>query len=250
MIKSKVDFSELTIAQYQTLPPELKDLQRKNLLNISKTIGNETFYLSYNEAEDSFVYNKLAELSDRLSFEVQNHTYRNGLMVRKELIATDKFNLAENQAYEAFSEYLRGEIQRTSFREKMKDYLTYKESDNRWVRLLSLRLSEENERLRSYYDLLGADRIRALSCDEANLKKEVAAISKEGSIEHSLKQQLHTGQRISKADLKGLIQQVYNSQGVKKTAKATDITKFGFDTKEVKIKIRDKYVNGVELYER
>lgn len=84
----------------------------------------------------------------------------------------------------------------------------------------------------------------------ANLKKEVAAISKEGSIEHSLKQQLHSGQRISKADLKGLIQQVYNSQGVKKTAKATDITKFGFDTKEVKIKIRDKYINGVELYER
>lgn len=250
VIKSKVDFSELTIEQYHTLPPELKDLQRKNLLNISKTIGNETFYLSYNEAEDSFVYNKLAELSDRLSFEVQNHTYRNGLMVRKELIATDKFNLAENQVYEAFSEYLRGEIQRTSFREKMKDYLTYKESDNKWVRLLSLRLSEEDERLRSYYDLLGADRIRALSCDEANLKKEVAAISKEGSIEHSLKRQLHSGQRISKADLKGLIQQVYNSQGVKKTAKATDITKFGFDTKEVKIKIRDKYINGVELYER
>lgn len=250
VIQDKVDFSELTIAQYQTLPPNMKDLQRKNLLNISKTIGNETFYLSYNEAEDSFVYNKLAELSDRLSFEVQNHTYRNGLMVRKELIATDKFNLAENQAYEAFSEYLRGEIQRTSFREKMKDYLTYKESDNKWVRLLSLRLSEEDERLRSYYDLLGADRIRALSCDEANLKKEVAAISKEGAIEHSLKQQLHTGQRITKADLKGLIQQVYNSQGVKKTAKATDITKFGFDTKEVKIKIRDKYINGVELYER
>lgn len=250
VIQDKVELSELTIAQYQTLPPNLKDLQRKNLLNISKTIGNETFYLSYNEAEDSFVYNKLAELSDRLSFEVQNHTYRNGLMVRKELIATDKFNLAENQAYEAFSEYLRGEIQRTSFREKMKDYLTYKESDNKWVRLLSLRLSEEDERLRSYYDLLGADRIRALSCDEANLKKEVAAISKEGSIEHSLKQQLHTGQRITKADLKGLIQQVYNSQGVKKTAKATDITKFGFDTKEVKIKIRDKYINGVELYER
>lgn len=250
VIKSKVDFSELTIAQYQTLPPELKDLQRKNLLNLNKTIGNETFYLSYNEAEDSFVYNKLAELSDRLSFEVQNHTYRNGLMVRKELIATDKFDLAENQAYVAFSEYLRGEIQRTSFREKMKDYLTYKESDNKWVRLLSIRLSEEDERLRSYYDLLGADRIRALSCDEANLKKEVAAISKEGSIEHCLKQQLHSGQRITKADLKGLIQQVYNSQGVKKTAKATDITKFGFDTKEVKIKIRDKYINGVELYER
>lgn len=249
-IKVKADFSELKISQYQTLSPEMKALERKNILNTCKTIGNEAFYLTYNEAEDSFEYNKLAELSDRLSFEVQNHTYKNGLMVRKELIATDKFDLAENQAYVAFSEYLRGDIQRNSFRDRMKQYLTYKESDNKFVRALCFWLDEEDERLRSYYDLLGADKIRALSCDEANLKKEVAAISKEGLVEYKLKQKLHHLQRISKPDLKQLIQQVYNEAGMNKTAKATDIVKFGFDTKEVKIKLNDKYINGVELYER
>lgn len=36
---------------------------------------------------------------------------------------------------------------------------------------------------------------------------------------------------------------------LKKTAKATDIAKFGFDTKEVKIKEGGRYINGVELYE-
>jgi hypothetical protein len=217
------------------------------ILNICRTVG---YYLAYNEAEDSFVYNKLAELSDRLAFEVQNHTYKNGLIVRKELQATDKFDIKENQAYIAFSEGLRGEIQRKSFRDKMKDYITYKDSDNKWVRSLCLWLDKEEPKLKDYYALLGGDKIRALSCDEYNLKKEVEAISKSGSVEYQLKQVLSTGTRISKAELKKLIQQHYDKLGIKKTAKATDITKFGFDTKEVKIRVNDKYINGVEVYER
>lgn len=243
----KANFSRFQIDNYKTVPAEYKIQQKNMIQNICRTVG---YYLKYNEAEDSFEYNILAELSDKLAFEVQNHTYRNGLMVRKELEATNKFDLSENQAYLAFSEGLRGDIQRTSFREKMKDYITYKESDNKWVRLLSLRLSEEDERLRSYYDLLGGDKIRALSCDEANLKREVEARSKEGAVEHSLKQELHTGQRVKNPELKALIQQHYNRLGIKKTAKATDITKYGFETKKVKIKEGDRYVNGVELYKR
>lgn len=250
VIDEKKEYSRIRIKQYQELPTKFRAKARNELLAISRTIGNETFYLSYNEAEDSFEYNQLAELSDMLSFEVQNYTYRNGLMVRNELEATNKFNLKENQSYEAFGEYLRGKVQRTSFREKMKDYLTYKESDNKFVRALCFYLAEEEPKLRDYYELLGADKIRALSCDEANLRREVAAISNEGRIEFNLKKHLQAGQRITKADLKLLIQQQYNLLGLKKTAKATDITKFGFDTKDVKIKVRDKYINGVELYER
>lgn len=250
IIQGKIDFSLLRIKHYQEAPAHLKPSIRREIKASCTTLGNELYYLTYNEEADSFEYNKLAELSDKLAFEVQNHTYKNGLMVRKELISTNQFNISKNQHYEAFSEYLRGEIQRTSFREKMKDYLAYKESDNKFVRLLCLRLAEEEPKLRSYYELLGAEKIRALSCDEANLKKEVEAINKSGAVEHNLKKLLHTGQRITKADLKKVIQQEYNRLGIKKTAKATDIVKLGFDTKEVKINIRGRYLNGVELYER
>ena len=59
-----------------------------------------------------------------------------------------------------------------------------------------------------------------------------------------------TGQRLKNPELKALIQQHYNRLGIKKTAKATDITKYGFETKKVKIKEGDRYVNGVELYKR
>jgi len=247
VITEKIDYSRWKITAYKDTPEAHKQQERKLIKDYCRTVG---YYLNYNEAEDSFEYNILAELSDRLAYEVQNHTYKNGLMVRKELQATEKFDLRDNQAYVAFSEGLRGDIQRNSFRDKMKDYITYKESDNKWVRLLSLRLAEEDSRLRSYYDLLGSEKIRALSCDEANLKREVEAISKEGAVEFSLKKNLNTGQRITKAELKALIQLHYNRLGLKKTAKATDISKFGFDYKEVKIKEGNRYVNGVELFAR
>ena len=131
------------------------------------------------------------------------------------------------------------------------DFTLYNcKSDNKFVRALCFWLDEEEPKLKDYYSLLGADRIRALSCDEANLRREVAAINKEGRVEINLKKILKAGQRITKAQLKVLIQQQYNLLGIKKTAKATDIAKFGFDTKEVKIKEGGRYINGVELYER
>lgn len=251
LIQGKVEYSHYKIQQFQAVPQQHRPKALRELKALCTTLGNEEFYLTYNEEEDSFEFNKLAELSDKLAFEVQNHTYKNGLMVKKELASTEKFDISENQHYEAFCEYLRGEIQRTSFREKMKDYLNYKESNSCIFRgfLCSL-MAEKEPKLRSYYELLGADKIRALSCDEANLKKEVEAISKAGTVEYNLKKLLHIGQRITKADLKQLIQTEYNRLGIKKTAKATDILKLGFDTKEVKINVRGRYINGVELYER
>ena len=250
LIETKIRRTNKKIQDYNNEAAEDKPAALKEIMATIRTIGNETCYLCYDEEADTFVLNKLAELNDRLNFEVQNHTYKNGLIVRSELLATKKFNLAGKQAYEAYSEYLRGDIQRTSFREDMKAYLEYKEHPNKFVRALCNWLELENPKLRDYYTLLGADRIRALSCDEANLKKEVAAISASGAVEHILKQELQTGQRVKNPELKALIQQHYNRLGIKKTAKATDITKYGFETKKVKIKEGDRYVNGVELYKR
>lgn len=68
VIDEKKEYSRIRIKQYQELPTKFKAKARNELLAISRTIGNETFYLNYNEAEDSFEYNQLAELSDMLSF--------------------------------------------------------------------------------------------------------------------------------------------------------------------------------------
>ena len=56
-----------------------------------------------------------------------------------------------------------------------------------------------------------------------------------------------TGIRITNKDLKRSIQDIYDRLGYKAHAKGTDILKYGYLTKKVKIRIDGKRVDGVEL---
>lgn len=58
---------------------------------------------------------------------------------------------------------------------------------------------------------------------------------------------LPDGAKIPKVELKARLQLIYDELGLKKKAKATDITSFGYETKEVKITTNDGRVNGFEL---
>ena len=56
-----------------------------------------------------------------------------------------------------------------------------------------------------------------------------------------------TGIRVTNKDLKRSIQDIYDRLGYKAHAKGTDILKYGYLTKKVKIRIDGKRVDGVEL---
>ena len=56
-----------------------------------------------------------------------------------------------------------------------------------------------------------------------------------------------TGIRVTNKDLKRSIQDIYDRLGYKAHAKGTDILKYGYHAKKVKIRIDGKRVDGVEL---
>ena len=56
-----------------------------------------------------------------------------------------------------------------------------------------------------------------------------------------------TGIRVTNKDLKRSIQDIYDRLGYKAHAKGTDILKYGYLTKKVKIRIDERRVDGVEL---
>lgn len=56
-----------------------------------------------------------------------------------------------------------------------------------------------------------------------------------------------TGIRVTNKDLKRSIQDIYDRLGYQTHAKGTDILKYGYLTKKVKIRIDRKRVDGVEL---
>lgn len=56
-----------------------------------------------------------------------------------------------------------------------------------------------------------------------------------------------TGIRVTNKDLKRSIQDIYDRLGYQAHAKGTDILKYGYHAKKVKIRIDEKRMDGVEL---
>ena len=69
----------------------------------------------------------------------------------------------------------------------------------------------------------------------------------ENKIIYELNKLYPTGIRITNKDLKRSIQDIYDRLGYKAHAKGTDILKYGYLTKKVKIRKDERRVDGVEL---
>ena len=69
----------------------------------------------------------------------------------------------------------------------------------------------------------------------------------ENKIIYELNKLYPTGIRVTNKDLKHSIQDIYDRLGYKAHAKGTDILKYGYLTKKVKIRIDRKRVDGVEI---
>ena len=69
----------------------------------------------------------------------------------------------------------------------------------------------------------------------------------ENKIIYELNKLYPTGIRVTNKDLKHSIQDIYDRLGYQAHAKGTDILKYGYLTKKVKIRIDRKRVDGVEL---
>ena len=69
----------------------------------------------------------------------------------------------------------------------------------------------------------------------------------ENKIIYELNKLYPTGIRVTNKDLKRSIQDIYDRLGYQAHAKGTDILKYGYLTKKVKIRIDERRVDGVEL---
>lgn len=69
----------------------------------------------------------------------------------------------------------------------------------------------------------------------------------ENKIIYELNKLYPTGIRVTNKDLKRSIQDIYDRLGYQAHAKGTDILKYGYHAKKVKIRIDGKRVDGVEL---
>ena len=97
------------------------------------------------------------------------------------------------------------------------------------------------------YLTIGKDRLKALGYNSTRINKELEdAIVDYNNIKQAIYSEFKVGNRIIKADLKEQLSKIYNSIGIKKSAKANDIEEW-FEVRDCKIDLNGKRVNGFEL---
>ena len=248
--QAMADKEELTrqeVDYCNAAPEKLKMKFAKDNIRNRKILGYADTYTMYDEETQTFTCNKLAQLSDRFAFDVQQHNYKNGLLVRKQLEETGVFELSGNQNFEVYKGCVVHSITNTAFIDRMKAYCDYKELNSFASRAVANNLAKKYPELSIYYEALGGDKIKALSYQESKLKEEYSFVTKQANISHKVAMLIPDGAKIPKLELKARLQLIYDELGLKKKAKATDITSFGYEVKEVKIPTIDGRVNGFEL---
>jgi hypothetical protein len=108
-----------------------------------------------------------------------------------------------------------------------------------------MELERKYKDLRAYYELLGYNRIKALSYKECNLKNELKNKSSEDNVILELSQYNINGFYSSK-DIKKFLSSIYDKLGLKMVAKATDIKKW-YNCKDMTKWINGKDVKGINI---
>lgn len=243
----KIELTKQEVDCFNSASEALKMKFAKDNIRNRKILGYADTYTMYDESTQTFTSNKLAQISDRFAFDVQQYNYQNGLLVRKQLEETGMFELSGNQNFEVYKGCVVQSITNTAFIDRMKTYCDFKDQDSFASRAVANNMAKKYPELPIYYEALGSDKIRALSYQESKLKEEYSFVSKQANICHRVTMLLPDGAKIPKVELKARLQLIYDELGLKKKAKATDITSFGYETKEVKITTNDGRVNGFEL---
>lgn len=66
-------------------------------------------------------------------------------------------------------------------------------------------------------------------------------------IQQELQQLIHTGDRLTNAQVRRILQGLYDRYNIKRKARATDITLFGFVSKRAIISIDGKRNEGIQI---
>lgn len=237
----KVDLTNETVEAFNKLPEIVKNKQKHDTMKLQKMMQYGEDYTMYDEKTDSFVFNNMAYLYERFAYELQK-IYANGVTVKQEL-KKNNFDLDGNQQFvEKFNEQVECVIKRDSFRNRMKRYCESQEHPL----VLSL-IEESDDRIKYYYQELGAERCKALGYKESALRNEVALQCKTKSIKILLSQVVFPSMQITTEQIKKELAIIYAKLGIKKAAVASDLKKYGYEMKPTKVVVDGVRKNGFVL---
>ena len=223
------------------------DLKKERIADIKmkhNIFNYEKSYTMYDEESQKFVFNRLAYISEKYSYYLQNTNYNDSIMV-KELLNESGFKVETNQVWAIPNEQLKITLKKGAFEENMKKYCEHKKGNSRLDIIVINSLERKNQNLKAYFNELGAEKIQSLNYKEVNLKRELSNRIYLEEIALLLTENIKA-EFYSSETLKSILDKTYKKAGSTKRAKATDILKY-CDVKETSRRVNGIKVRGYEV---
>ena len=162
-------------------------------------------------------FNELAMYNEIRAWDMRNNQYINSCQVMT-VIDETTYTVVDNPIVKAFLQAFGGQ-----FEVRMKLYCDTIAAHPECKDLLDL-LPQIPIEIKRYYDKLGPDRIRRCSYIEARIVREIDTCDNQDMLKDATTSAFVPGQFYSLKEIKSTLEAIYNSLGMKKTAKASDLT--------------------------
>lgn len=152
-----------------------------------------------------------------------------------------------NDLQEVYSEFEEEFINFTEFRDKMKLYCNFLDQYGGLLKTTDLPCVPRD--YQNYVNLLGTKRVRALSYQKSDLENETNSTTSQHKIKQLILSTYSSDRFYVATDIKFKLQEIYNSLGLKKKAKATDLGEY-FEIRKITKRIDGNPTLCIELLKR
>ena len=231
-----------------------KDTLAKNYLKIAKMCHYKDDYVSVRVEKDWTTgkivrwipeFNNLMMISDMRAFEVQQVDYADRFTVFSAVNQSgiEGATIKSCELVEEFNHY-------GDSKDKLRMLVRISEDEDLSGRDIASFLEMIPPKYKDYYLIVGPDRIKANSCRESDIKKELmkGALGNEADdkVISRMGDLFRIGCKYSKSGIKESLKKLYQELDYKKTAKATDL-EILYVMKAIKLQEDGKWVNGFEI---
>ena len=222
----------------------------KNYLKVANSYNYKDDYVAVNKTSDEHgniilkpVLNNLVMVNEIRAFKIQQIDYADRFAVFSTIHnKLTKDDIINREAYDFLEEY-------NSLTEARKKLILLCESKlSKEAIEIVLNQIPDSDYIKSYYTLLGPDRLKALGYKRNNIEKELGIVTFSVELLYdSIYSSFKEGDKLSLANIKSKLDYLYKSINYQSTPKASDINNF-FEIKKCKITMEDKRrVDGYEL---
>ena len=214
---------------YELLTDKQKTQYFQKLKNDIKTSKYENDFVGISKKTGKPVYNSFIDIANERSWEVSQKDYQDKISVTKSLesISSNVTDLASDLEKD-IQKFLDQYFYKTGvFYKKMRMYCEFMDihcGDKEVERILKNKIKDP--RFNKYYRFYGTKGCKARQYKEKSLELGMINVSKTPDLSSAIYTKFKPGDKLSKKEIKSILQGIHNSLDITSIAKATDLEKY------------------------